>query len=77
MWIAGAQEVVADPSCKRRVVKDALRDKTVVIAVFRRQLVIRDRHVKHTMYASSLAVNGKQFHYGDRPVTEDDLVHGE
>lgn len=33
--------------------------------------------VKHTVYASSLAVNGKQAHYGDRPVTEADDVHGE
>jgi nucleoside-diphosphate-sugar epimerase len=33
--------------------------------------------VKHTMYASSLAVNGMQKHYGDRPVTEEDDVHGE
>lgn len=33
--------------------------------------------VKHTMYASSLAVNGKQTHYGNRPVTEADEVHGE
>ncbi len=33
--------------------------------------------VKHTMYASSLAVNGKQTHYGNRPVTEQDDVHGE
>lgn len=33
--------------------------------------------VKHTMYASSLAVNGMQSHYGDRPVTEEDDVHGE
>jgi nucleoside-diphosphate-sugar epimerase len=33
--------------------------------------------VKHTMYASSLAVNGKQANYGDRPVTEDDPVNGE
>ena len=33
--------------------------------------------VKHTMYASSLAVNGKQTHYGSRPVTEDDRVNGE
>ncbi len=32
---------------------------------------------KHTMYASSLAVNGKQAHYGDRPVTEADERHGE
>jgi nucleoside-diphosphate-sugar epimerase len=34
-------------------------------------------NVKHTMYASSLAVNGKQTHYGNRPVTEADEVHGE
>lgn len=33
--------------------------------------------VKHTMYASSLAVNGKQVNYGNRPVTEADDVHGE
>ena len=33
--------------------------------------------VKHTMYASSLAVNGKQSHYGNRPVTEEDRVNGE
>src|SRR5262249_49218250 len=33
--------------------------------------------VKHTVYASSLAVNGKQANYGDRPVTELDPVHGE
>jgi nucleoside-diphosphate-sugar epimerase len=33
--------------------------------------------VKHTMYASSLAVNGRQTHYGIRPVTEADPVHGE
>jgi nucleoside-diphosphate-sugar epimerase len=33
--------------------------------------------VKHTMYASSLAVNGKQANYGDRPVTEEDRVNGE
>jgi nucleoside-diphosphate-sugar epimerase len=33
--------------------------------------------VKHTMYASSLAVNGRQAHYGERPVTEEDDVHGE
>jgi nucleoside-diphosphate-sugar epimerase len=33
--------------------------------------------VKHTMYASSLAVNGKQANYGNRPVTEDDRVNGE
>ena len=33
--------------------------------------------VKHTVYASSLAVNGKQTHYGDRPVTEEDRVNGE
>ena len=28
--------------------------------------------VQHVVYASSLAVNGKQKHYGDRMVTEDD-----
>lgn len=33
--------------------------------------------VRHTMYASSLAVNGKQTHYGNRPVTEEDRVNGE
>ena len=33
--------------------------------------------VKHTMYASSLAVNGKQNHYGNRIVTEEDRVNGE
>ncbi|HBK05530.1 MAG TPA: hypothetical protein DDZ81_06645 [Acetobacteraceae bacterium] len=31
--------------------------------------------VKHTVYASSLAVNGEQSHYGERPVTEDDYKH--
>lgn len=31
--------------------------------------------VKHTVYASSLAVNGQQSHYGERPVTEDDYKH--
>jgi nucleoside-diphosphate-sugar epimerase len=33
--------------------------------------------VKHTVYASSLAVNGKQANYGNRPVTEEDRVYGE
>ena len=33
--------------------------------------------VKHTMYASSLAVNGKQANYGNRPITEEDRVNGE
>ena len=33
--------------------------------------------VKHTMYASSLAVNGKQANYGNRAITEDDRVNGE
>ena len=33
--------------------------------------------VKHTVYASSLAVNGKQANYGNRPVTEQDRVNGE
>ena len=32
--------------------------------------------IKHTVYASSLAVNGQQSHFGDRPVTEDDLHMG-
>jgi nucleoside-diphosphate-sugar epimerase len=31
--------------------------------------------VMHTVFASSLAVNGQQSHYGDRPVTEDDYKH--
>ncbi len=33
--------------------------------------------VKHTMYASSLAVNGQQRHFGERPLTEDDFRHGD
>jgi nucleoside-diphosphate-sugar epimerase len=33
--------------------------------------------VKHTVYAGSFAPHGKQSHYGDRAVTEDDPVHGE
>jgi nucleoside-diphosphate-sugar epimerase len=33
--------------------------------------------VKHVVYASSLAVNGQQKHFGDRPVTEDDFRHGD
>ena len=33
--------------------------------------------VKHVVYASSLAVNGRQKHFGDRPVTEDDFRHGD
>ena len=33
--------------------------------------------VKHTVFASSLAVNGQQSHYGERPVTEDDYRHGD
>lgn len=33
--------------------------------------------VKHTVYASSLAVNGQQRHFGDRMVTEDDLHRGD
>jgi nucleoside-diphosphate-sugar epimerase len=33
--------------------------------------------VKHTVYASSLAVSGQQKHFGDRPVTEDDFKHGD
>ena len=31
--------------------------------------------IKHTVYASSLAVNGQQSHFGDRMVTEDDYRH--
>lgn len=31
--------------------------------------------VPHVLYASSLAVNGDQRHYGDRPITEDDKVN--
>jgi nucleoside-diphosphate-sugar epimerase len=33
--------------------------------------------VKHTVYASSLAVSGQQKHFGDRAVTEDDFKHGD
>lgn len=33
--------------------------------------------IKHTVYASSLAVNGQQRHFGDRMVTEDDLHRGD
>ena len=33
--------------------------------------------VKHTVYASSLAVNGMQKHFGDRPLTEADLHRGD
>ena len=33
--------------------------------------------VNRVVFASSLAVNGKQKHYGDRIVTEDDYRHGE
>jgi len=33
--------------------------------------------IKHTVYASSLAVNGQQRHFGDRLVTEDDLHRGD
>ena len=32
--------------------------------------------IKHTVYASSLAVNGQQHHFGDRSVNEDDLHRG-
>ena len=31
--------------------------------------------IKHTVFASSLAVNGQQSHYGERLVTEDDYKH--
>jgi len=33
--------------------------------------------VEHTVFASSLAVNGQQSHYGERPVTEADFRHGD
>lgn len=33
--------------------------------------------VKRVVFASSLAVNGQQRHFGDRPVTEDDFRHGD
>jgi nucleoside-diphosphate-sugar epimerase len=33
--------------------------------------------IKHTVYASSLAVNGQQRHFGDRLVNEDDLHRGD
>lgn len=33
--------------------------------------------VKHTVYAGSFALNGKQSNYGSRAATEDDPVHGE
>ncbi len=33
--------------------------------------------VKHTVYASSLAVSGQQSHFGERATTEDDLKHGD
>jgi nucleoside-diphosphate-sugar epimerase len=33
--------------------------------------------VTHTVYAGSFAPNGQQSNYGNRPVTEDDPVHGE
>lgn len=32
--------------------------------------------VKHTVYASSLAVSGQQSNFGERATTEDDLKHG-
>jgi nucleoside-diphosphate-sugar epimerase len=32
--------------------------------------------VKHTVYASSLAVSGEQSHFGDRAATEDDYRYG-
>lgn len=33
--------------------------------------------VKHTVFASSLAVSGLQKHFGERPVNEDDPRHGD
>jgi nucleoside-diphosphate-sugar epimerase len=32
--------------------------------------------VKRVVYASSIAVSGQQSHFGDRPATEDDPLHG-
>jgi nucleoside-diphosphate-sugar epimerase len=32
--------------------------------------------VRRVVYASSIAVSGQQSHFGDRPVNEDDPVHG-
>jgi nucleoside-diphosphate-sugar epimerase len=37
----------------------------------------RLRGVTRVVYASSLAVNGMQKHYGDRMITEDDYRHGD
>jgi nucleoside-diphosphate-sugar epimerase len=31
--------------------------------------------IRHTVFASSLAVSGQQSHFGERPVTEDDYKH--
>jgi nucleoside-diphosphate-sugar epimerase len=33
--------------------------------------------VRHTIYASSLAVSGPQWHFGEQMVTEDDYRHGD
>ncbi|MCW5747178.1 MAG: NAD(P)-dependent oxidoreductase [Alphaproteobacteria bacterium] len=33
--------------------------------------------VAHVVYASSLAVNGQQKHFGERPVNEDDFCYGD
>jgi nucleoside-diphosphate-sugar epimerase len=33
--------------------------------------------VRRVVYASSIAVSGQQSHFGERPVNEDDPVHGE
>ena len=33
--------------------------------------------VRHTVYASSLAVSGQQKHFGERPVTEEDFRYGD
>ena len=38
---------------------------------------VRILGIKHTVYASSLAVSGKQSHFGERPVTETDLKMGD
>lgn len=34
-------------------------------------------HVKHTVFASSLAVSGQQSHFGERAATENDFKYGD
>lgn len=36
----------------------------------------RQAQVPHTVFASSFIVNGDQRHFGERPITEDDLLYG-